>query len=75
MGQRYPGKASEARHALASYMALTGQESGDLETGLSDLLTDLLHLANEEGMPVLNVLQRATLVFCDEASEKEETAQ
>jgi hypothetical protein len=56
-------------------MALTGQEGGDLETGLSDLLTDLLHLANEDGMPVLHVLQRATLVFCDEASEKEETAQ
>ena len=71
MGQKYPGKASEARHALASYMALTGQEGGDLETGLSDLLTDLLHLANEDGMPVLHILQRATLVFCDEASEKE----
>lgn len=75
MAQKYPGKASEARHALASYMALTGQEGGDLETGLSDLMVDLLHLANEEGMPVLHVLQRATLVFCDEASEKEETAQ
>ena len=74
MGQKYPGKASEARHALASYMALTGQEGGDLETGLSNLLTDLLHLANEDGMPVLHILQRATLVFCDEASEKEETA-
>ena len=71
MGQRYSDKTSEARHALASYMALTGQEGGDLETGLSDLLTDLLHLANEDGMPVLHVLQRATLVFCDEASEKE----
>ena len=71
MGQKYPGKANEARHALASYMALTGQEGGDLETGLSDLLTDLLHLANEDGMPVLHILQRATLVFCDEASEKE----
>ena len=71
MGQKYPGKANEARHALASYMALTGQEGGDLETGLSNLLTDLLHLANEDGMPVLHILQRATLVFCDEASEKE----
>lgn len=69
MGQRYFGKPKEARHALTSYMALTGQEDGDLETGLSDLLTDLLHLANEEGMPVLHVLQRATLVFCDEASD------
>ena len=73
MGQNYQGKTREARHALTSYMALTGQEDGDLETGLADLLTDLLHLANEEGMPVLHVLQRATLVFCDEASEKEPT--
>ena len=70
MAQKYPGRTREARHALTSYMALTGQEGGDVETGLSDLLVDLLHLANEEGMPVLHVLQRATLVFCDEASEK-----
>lgn len=71
MGQEPHTKTREARHALTSYMALTGQEEGDLETGLADLMTDLLHLANEEGMPVLHVLQRATLVFCDEASDKE----
>lgn len=71
MGQEPHTRTRVARHALTSYMALTGQEDDDLETGLSDLLTDLLHLANEEGMPVLHVLQRSTLVFCDEASQKE----
>lgn len=29
--------------------------------------------ASEEQMPVLHVLQRATPVFCDEASEEEKT--
>ena len=69
--QKYPGRTREAGMALKTFMSLTGQEDGDFEQGLEDLITDLLHLANERELNVLHSLQRATLVFCDEASEKE----
>ena len=71
MAQKYPGKTREAKMALKTFMALTGQEEGDMREALQDLITDLLHLANSEGWNVLDILQRATLVFCDEASEEE----
>ena len=71
MPQKYPGRTREAGMALKTFMALTGQEEGDNEEALQDLITDLLHLANERKLNVLDILQRATLVFCDEASEEE----
>lgn len=71
MTQKYSGRTREARAALDVFMAKTGQQSDEMEQGLEDLITDLLHLANETGMNPLHSLQRATLVFCDEASEKE----
>ena len=70
-----PLKHIEAMIALDLFMAKTGQQIDEVEQGLEDLITDLLHLSVELGMNPLHSLQRATLVFCDEASEKEETAQ
>lgn len=74
MSQKHPGRTREAMMALDLFMAKTGQEREDVEQGLEDLITDLLHLSVKLGMNPLFSLQRATLVFCDEASEKEETA-
>lgn len=69
-----PLKRIEAMIALDLFMAKTGMQPGEVTEGLEDLITDLLHLSVELGMNPLHVLQRATLVFCDEASQ-EETAQ
>lgn len=71
MTQKYPGRTRETMAALDLYMARTGHEREDVEQGLEDLITDLLHLSVELGMNPLFSLHRATLVFCDEASEKE----
>ena len=68
-------RAMWAHKALLTFMTETGQQGPDMEEALQDLITDLLHLANHKAMPVLEILQRATLVFCDEASEKEEKIQ
>lgn len=59
-----------AEAALNTYRAATNSSEED---ALGDLLTDLLHLAHHRGFNVLDILQRATLVFCDEASEEEKT--
>ena len=76
MAQKYPGRTREAMMALDLFMAKTGQhEREDVEQGLEDLITDLLHLSVSLSMNPLHSLQRATLVFCDEASEKEEKTQ
>ncbi len=71
MAQKYPGRTREANVALNIFMTLTGQEDGEKKEALEDLITDLLHLSRELGMNPLYSLQRATLVFCDEASEEE----
>ena len=71
MAQKYPGRTREAYAALDVFMAKTGQQSDERQEALEDLITDLLHLSVELGMNPLHSLQRATLVFCDEASEKE----
>lgn len=73
MTKRYPGRTRETMAALDLYMARTGHERENVEQGLEDLITDLLHLSAELQMNTLHSLQRATLVFCDEASEKEPT--
>lgn len=62
-------RADMAHAALIRFMTDTGQT--ETEEALQDLVTDLLHLANREKLHVLHILQRATLVFCDEASEEE----
>ena len=62
-------RADMAHAALIRFMTDTGQT--ETEEALQDLITDLLHLANREKLNVLDILQRATLVFCDEASEEE----
>jgi len=62
-------RADMAHAALIRFMTDTGQT--ETEEALQDLITDLLHLANERKLNVLDILQRATLVFCDEASEEE----
>ena len=62
-------RADMAHAALIRFMTDTGQT--DTEEALQDLITDLLHLANREKLNVLDILQRATLVFCDEAFEEE----
>lgn len=72
MTQKYPGRTREAQAALDLFMARTGQEREDVEQGLEDLITDLLHLSVQLQMNPLHSLQRATLVFCDEASEKDQ---
>ena len=64
-------RAGMAHAALIRFMTDTGQQGPDLPEALQDLITDLLHLANREKLNVLDILQRATLVFCDEASEEE----
>ena len=71
MTQKYPGRTREAMMALDLFMAKTGHERENVEQGLEDLITDLLHLSVQLQMNTLDSLQRATLVFCDEASEKE----
>lgn len=71
MTKGYPGRTREAMMALDLFMAKTGQEREDVEQGLEDLITDLLHLSVQLQMNPLHSLQRATLVFCDEASQKE----
>ena len=73
MGPDNEDRASWAHKALLTFMQETGQQGPDMEEALQDLITDLLHLANRKGFNVLHLLQRATLVFCDEASEKEPT--
>ena len=75
MGPDNEDRADWAHAALIRFMTDTGQQGPDMEEALQDLITDLLHLANREGFNVLHLLQRATLVFCDEASEKEEKTQ
>jgi hypothetical protein len=70
MAQKYPGRTREAQAALDVFMAKTGQQSDERREALEDLITDLLHLSRELGMNTLDSLQRATLVFCDEASEE-----
>jgi hypothetical protein len=62
-------RADMAQAALIRFMVDTGMP--ETEEAIQDLITDLLHLANREKLNVLDILQRATLVFCDEASEKE----
>lgn len=64
-------RAMWAHKALLTFMTETGQQGPDMEEALQDLITDLLHLAVREGFNPLHILQRGTLVFCDEASEKE----
>jgi len=70
MGPDNHDRAEWAHAALIRFMMDTGQQGPDLPEALQDLITDLLHLANREGLNVLDILQRATLVFCDEASEE-----
>ena len=62
-------RADMAHAALIRFMVDTGMP--ETEEAIQDLITDILHLANREKLNVLDILQRATLVFCDEASEKE----
>ena len=54
-------RAAWADAALDAFRVLTGQTApGETEEALGDLLCDLLHLAQAEGLEPLTLLERAT---------------
>jgi hypothetical protein len=66
-------RADWARVALGTFRTVTGaDDEDDIESSLTDLITDLLHLArDEEGLDADDILERAHLHFSHEVNEEE----
>jgi hypothetical protein len=56
-------RTESARQALDQYYLSKGEPPDTLETGIIDLLTDLLHLARNEGLDAFKLGQTALTHF------------
>ena len=56
-------RTENARQALDQYCRSKGEPLDTLETGIIDLLTDLLHLARREGLDACRIGQTAQIHF------------
>ncbi len=63
-------RAGWAHEGLQTYGNLTGVISEDLETQMSDLVGDLMHLARLEGVDFEDVLRRGRGHFHTEVAEE-----
>jgi hypothetical protein len=62
-------RADWARQALDTFQVATGTDDTEAEANLIDLITDLLHLAQEQGLDAQVIANRATAHYTTEAQE------
>lgn len=62
-------RAGWARVGLAAFSRRTGEAGNEIETQLVDLLTDLMHLADYEGVDKDEVLDRALWHYAQDVRE------
>ena len=63
-------RTENAQHALNEYCRRKGEPLDTLETGIIDLLTDLMHLARTEGLDGFILAQTAMMHFLCEAEQE-----
>jgi len=56
-------RAHRANAALTEYCRVKGEPLDSLETGIIDLMTDLMHLARREGLDAFNLSRPAQVHF------------
>ncbi len=56
-------RAQRANAALAEYCRVKGEPFDSIETGIIDLMTDLMHLARREGLDAFNLPRPAQVHF------------
>jgi len=56
-------RAQRAKAALAKYCRIKGEPLDSIETGIIDLMTDLMHLARREGLDAFNPYRTAQVHF------------
>lgn len=64
-------RAAMARVAVDAFTEVTGEHSEPLDCRISDLATNLLHLAAAEGIDVETVIHRMRRDFEEETVEEE----
>ena len=63
-------RTESAQHALSEHCRIKGEPLDTLETGIIDLLTDLMHLARTEGLDGFMLAQTAMMHFLCEAEQE-----
>ena len=63
-------RTESAQHAINEYSRKKGEPLDTLETGIIDLLTDLMHLARTEGLDGFNLAQTAMMHFLIEVKQE-----
>ena len=63
-------RAETARQALYQHCQSKGEPLDTLETGIIDLMTDLMHLARQEGLPSPMLREIAWHHFLEEVDEE-----
>ena len=64
-------QTDSARQALDQYCQSKSERLDTLETGIIDLLTDLMHLARTEGLDGFMLAQTAMMHFLVEAKQEQ----
>lgn len=62
-------RTESAQHAINEYSRMKREPLETLETGIIDLLTDLMHLARTEGLDGFMLAQTAMMHFLVEAEQ------
>jgi hypothetical protein len=62
-------RAELAGNAVARFMQDTGLENEDMETGITDLLADILHLCDKEGIDIDRCKRMASYHYTEEVTE------